>query len=83
LLSKNSVPFPEVERNTKSKNIEPAAVLLPAPNEAENAALSREGGSEDMIIHDSEEDEALSPNPEYDYELPQIDLGRFAFVAKA
>ena len=83
LLSKNSVPFPEVERNTKSKNIEPAAVLLPAPDEAENAALSKQGGSEDMIIHDSEEDEALSPSPEYDYELPQIDLGRFAFVAKA
>ena len=40
-------------------------------------------GSEDMIVHDSEEDETLSPIPEYDYEAPQIDLSRFAFVAKA
>jgi exonuclease 1 len=43
-----------------------------------------QSGSEDMIIHDSEEDEALSPSPEDEYEpVPQFDLGRFAFVAKA
>jgi exonuclease-1 len=43
-----------------------------------------QSGSEDMMIHDSEEDEALSPSPEDGYEsAPHIDLGRFAFVAKA
>jgi exonuclease 1 len=84
LLSKSSVPFPEVDRATKSNKIEPASVPLPTPDEAENAALSMQSGSEDMMIHDSEEDEALSPSPEDGYEsAPHIDLGRFAFVAKA
>lgn len=84
LLSQNSVPFPEVEVNTKSKKIEPASIPLPDPDEAEHVSLSREGGSEDMIIHDSEEDEALSPSPEdEDKSVTQLDLGRFAFVAKA
>ncbi|PMD42484.1 hypothetical protein L207DRAFT_581143 [Hyaloscypha variabilis F] len=83
MLSKDSVPFPEVERGHKTRNIEPASIPLPVPDDAENSALSRQGGSEDMIVHDSEEDETLSPIPEYDYEAPQIDLSRFAFVAKA
>jgi len=84
LLSKSSAPFPDVERDTKPKKIQPASVPLPAPDEEENTALSMQSGSEDMIIHDSEEDEALSPSPGDACEpVLQLDLGRFAFVAKA
>jgi exonuclease-1 len=75
LFSKTSVPFPEVEREAKPKKIEPASVPLPIPDEAENAALNMQSGSEDLIIHDSEEDE---------YELnSQIDLGRFFYATQA
>jgi exonuclease-1 len=84
LLCKNSVPFPEVRRELKTKKVEPASVPLPMPDEAENVALNMQSGSEDLIIHDSEEDEALSPGPEDEYEsAPRIDLGRFAYAARA
>ena len=83
LLSKNAVPFPEVERGPKTIHIEPALIPLPLPDDAENAALGRQGGSEDMIVHDSEEDEALSPSPECDYEAPRFDMSHFAFGAIA
>jgi exonuclease-1 len=84
LLSKNSVPFPEVEREIKPKKVDPASVPLPMPDEAENAALNMQNGSEDLIIHDSEEDEALSPSPLSEYEsTPQIDLGRFLYAPQA
>jgi len=67
LLSKGSVPFPEVE-------VEPAAIPLPIPDETENKALT---GSEDLIIHDSEgEEEPLSPGPEES----RLDLGRFVYA---
>ena len=82
LLSKSNLPFPEVERRYKAKHIEPALIPLPVPDEAENAALSWQGGTEDMIIHDSEEDEALSPSPECDHEAHPFDLSRFAFGAR-
>lgn len=82
LLSKGPL-FPEIERGPKAKIIEPASIPLPVSDDAENAALSRQCGSEDLIVHDSEEDEALSPSPERDYEAPSIDFSHFAFVAKA
>ncbi|TVY15676.1 Exodeoxyribonuclease 1 [Lachnellula arida] len=72
ILSKNSVPFPEVARdreNTKA-TFEPAAIPLPVPDQSENKALT---GSEDLIIHDSEDDEPLSPV------APRLDLGQFVF----
>ena len=84
LLCKNSVPFPEVRRELKTKKVEPASVPLPMPDEAENVALNMQSGSEDLIIHDSEEDEALSPGPYNEYEsAPRIDLSRFAYAAQA
>lgn len=60
LLSKSSVPFPEATGEKKLGDVEPALIPLPAVNETENLALMQ-NGSEDLIIHDSEDDEALSP----------------------
>lgn len=59
--------------------MEPASIPLPQSNENENIALSIEmrNGSEDLIIHDSEEEECLSPAGE---ELPTINLGRFVYA---
>jgi exonuclease-1 len=81
MLSKGSVPFPEVGRENKMMEIEPASIPLPQPDENENMALSMEiqNGSEDLIIHDSEEEESLSPNGMND-ELPRINLGRFVYA---
>jgi exonuclease-1 len=58
----------------------PASIPLPLPDENENKALSMEiqNGSEDLIIHDSEEEECLSPCR--GEALPTINLGRFAFA---
>jgi len=72
ILSKNSVPFPEAARdreNTKA-TLKPAATPLPVPDEFENKALT---GSEDLIIHDSEDDEPLSPV------ASRLDFGQFVF----
>jgi exonuclease 1 len=75
LLGKGSVPFPEVATEVARENtkiaVEPATIPLPVPDESENKALT---GSEDMIIHDSEEDEPLSPV------APRLDLGQFVFL---
>jgi exonuclease-1 len=83
LLSKGSVPFPEVFDGNKMAVVEvqPASIPLPQPDENENIALSIEmrNGSEDLIIHDSEEEECLSPATE---ELPTINLGRFVFAGE-
>jgi exonuclease-1 len=82
LLSKGSKPFPEVEKGTEPEMFEPASIPLPLPDAAENAALCTQNGSEDMIIHDSEDSDALSPSPEDDYEsTPQINFSRFAYIA--
>lgn len=79
LLSKDFVPFPEAVRERKSKNREPSSVPLPTPDDSENAILNMPGGSEDLIIHDSEgEDEALSPGPK-----PAIDFGAFVYKTRA
>lgn len=76
MLSKGDVPFPEVARHKEVVN--PAAIPLPLADEAENAALSTQAGSEDMIIHDSEsegEDEGAG-----DYQVaPGMGLGRFTY----
>jgi hypothetical protein len=37
--------------------MEPASVLLPVPDDTEKAALSAPSGSEDISIHDTEEEE--------------------------
>ena len=81
LLSKGSVPFPEVGLENKVMEVEPASIPLPIPDENENMVLSMEmqNGSEDLIIHDSEEEECLSPGG-LDEEMPRINLGRFVFA---
>jgi exonuclease-1 len=58
--------------------VEPASIPLPLPDENENKALMQ-NGSEDLIIHDSEEEEALSPGA-MDEDLPTINLGRFVYA---
>jgi len=80
LLSKSNVPFPEVARGVIKKNeVEPAAIPLPKADETENMALAApQNGSEDLIIHDSEEDECLSPGPEES--TPRFDLRKFVYA---
>jgi exonuclease 1 len=87
LLSKGGVPFPEVAQEIRTmKDVEPASIPLPMPDEIENVALNMQSGSEDLIIHDSEgENDALSPGPgDEEYEsTPRLDLGRFTYTAQA
>jgi exonuclease-1 len=85
ILGKDFVPFPEVAHETQSRK--PALIPLPVPDENENKVLNNmTGGSEDLIIHDSEDDDgdALSPGPE-DSCLPphRFDFGRFAYGGRA
>lgn len=74
------MPFPEVAQENKVKEVEPAWIPLPQPDETENMALSMEmqNGSEDLIIHDSEEEECLSPVG--DQEIRRINIGRFLYA---
>jgi exonuclease-1 len=75
LLSIQNLPFPEVSREKNAvEYLEPALIPLPDPDDTETAALEQ-NGSEDLIIHDSEEDEMLSPEPE-----ARIDFRRFAYA---
>jgi exonuclease-1 len=79
LLSKSNVPFSEVARDVMKKEVEPASIPLPKADQTENMALvAPQNGSEDLIIHDSEEEECLSPGPEGS--VPRIDLGRFVYA---
>jgi len=76
LLSIQSLPFPEVSKKEKKIvecTVDAAFIPLPAADETETAALMEHNGSEDLIIHDSEE-EAFSPEP-------RMDLGRFAYAS--
>lgn len=86
VFSKKTVPFPEVARVKHVGAIGAALkVPLPAVDEQERLALSKEnienevriGGSEDLIIHDSDEEEES-----YDGETgaPKLNFGRFAFA---
>lgn len=75
------MPFFEVGRENEVTKVEPASIPLPIPDDSEHKALSMEmyNGSEDLIIHDSEEDEALSPGG-VKADMALINLGRFVFV---
>jgi exonuclease-1 len=78
LLSKNTLPFPEVatevrKRVVKQVVVEPASVPLPQADENEERALNG-NGSEDLIIHDSEEEDCLSPV------APRINFSQFAYA---
>lgn len=83
------LPFPELGRTMVRKQsslkivTEPADIPLPAHDEEERLALEsppkenrcKAFGSEDLIVHDSEEEELLSP-------VERVNLGRFAFGVK-
>jgi exonuclease-1 len=77
MLSKINIPFPEAIEEKKTQEVEPASVPLPVPDEGENIS-PLQNGSEDLIIHDSEEEEGLSPIS--DEAGPQIDFSRFVFA---
>ncbi|KFY21302.1 hypothetical protein V493_07522 [Pseudogymnoascus sp. VKM F-4281 (FW-2241)] len=82
------LPFPELARGMVRKQsslkivTEPADIPLPGHDEEEILALAsppkenkcKAFGSEDLIVHDSEEEELLSPDE-------RVNLGRFAFGA--
>ncbi|RFU26204.1 hypothetical protein B7463_g10134, partial [Scytalidium lignicola] len=80
LLGKGSIPFPDVVGKTKMA-IEPAMVPLPPPDETENLSSAATEGSEDLIIPDSEEDEALSPRAYIkDRSKHTLNLGKFLYA---
>lgn len=82
-LNKNPVPFPEVvvassrSRLSAPAHLDPLLVPLPAVNEDENLALQTGKGSEDLIIHDSEDEEPLSP---IESVPPKLNLSKFVFA---
>ncbi|KFX91590.1 hypothetical protein V490_05818 [Pseudogymnoascus sp. VKM F-3557] len=83
------LPFPEIGRTMVRKQSSlkivtaPADIPLPASDEEERLALAsppkenrcKAFGSEDLIVHDSEEEELLSP-------VERVNFGKFAFGAK-
>lgn len=79
LLSKGSVPFPEVATERQKSPVSPAAIPLPPADETENKALAPQNGSEDMMVPDSEEDEPLSPGPE-GVSASKIDFAQFVYA---
>lgn len=79
MLPKTSVPFPEVVIQTKAQVMDATTIPLPLPDETENLELMH-NGSEDLIIHDSEEEDGLSPIVTGGRD-PPVDLSRFAFAA--
>lgn len=80
LLAQASVPFPEVVGNVPKPAATPS---IPKPGKSETTTPVQPNGSEDMIIHDSEEEEPLSPNHGgIDENLPTtrpLDLNRFVY----
>jgi exonuclease-1 len=80
LLGKGLVPFPEVAGDNSKSVVDPASIPLPQPDETENIALNQQNGSEDLIIHDSEEeDDALSPVSREDISAP-LDFTKFVYT---
>jgi exonuclease-1 len=88
LKDKAGVPFPEVARPSALKAVlAPADIPLPAADEAENISLAAEAdfaashGSEDLIVHDSEEEDELISPSEGEARATSLNLDRFAFRA--
>ncbi|PVH87982.1 hypothetical protein DL98DRAFT_224387 [Cadophora sp. DSE1049] len=79
LLSRGNVPFPEVAHDMKKQVVDPASIPLPAVDENEIKMLSKGTGSEDLIIHDSEDDEELSPCG-VEETKSRFDFGRFVYA---
>ncbi|EKD15015.1 uncharacterized protein L3040_003787 [Drepanopeziza brunnea f. sp. 'multigermtubi'] len=77
LLSKASLPFPEVVGKSK-KATSPASTPLPLSGKKDYKQLSTPTGSEDLIIRDSEDEENELSGDDTPT-LPVIDLRRFAF----
>ncbi|EPE26808.1 PIN [Glarea lozoyensis ATCC 20868] len=80
LLRKGLVPFPEVASEKMKRIVDPASIPLPPPDESENVELMQQKGSEDLIIHDSEEeDEAISPVLREDVSA-RLDFSKFVHI---
>lgn len=69
-------------QSMRNQKCDPANVPLPPVSDAEIAALSGARGSEDMIVHDSEEESPISPrhSPRASSGATDMDLKRFVFV---
>ncbi|KAL5323304.1 hypothetical protein ACEPPN_007838 [Leptodophora sp. 'Broadleaf-Isolate-01'] len=81
MLGRGNVPFPEAVESAKKNAVKPASIPHPVADEVENKLLSMGTGSEDLIIHDSEDDEELSPGVE-DGAKSRFDFGRFVYTAQ-
>jgi exonuclease 1 len=80
LLGKGSMPFPELVHKTSKNVIDPASIPLPDPDELENVSLNQQNGSEDLIIHDSEEEEVLSPVSGGNDKSTALDWTKFVYA---
>jgi exonuclease-1 len=80
LLGKGLVPFPEVVQETPKNVVGPASIPLPPPNEAENKVLNQQNGSEDFIIHDSEEEDAALSPISGEYVSAPLDFTKFVYT---
>jgi len=80
LLSRGNVSFPEVVDEKKKNVVDPTSIPLPEVDENEVKVLSKGTGSEDLIIHDSEDDEELSPCAGEEEVRSRFDFGRFVYA---
>ncbi|KAK0114499.1 Rad2 nuclease [Cadophora gregata] len=81
-LLRVNAPFPEVlvGDGIKKQVIDPTSVPLPEVDKNEIKSLSKGTGSEDLIIHDSEDDEELSPCGGEEGTKSRFDFGRFVYA---
>ncbi|CZT01415.1 related to exodeoxyribonuclease 1 [Rhynchosporium graminicola] len=81
LLGKCSIPFPEAVEAGKENATNPASVPLPVADDMEKNLLSMGAGSEDFIIHESEDDSDISLGAGETGTKSRFDFGRFIYSA--
>lgn len=86
--NKASVPFPEVTHpSTLKTSIDPADIPLPAADYIEEVILAMDvenidsKGSEDLIVHDSQDEEDNEDSSPVDFKTSGLLLSSYAFVA--
>ncbi|RDL31895.1 Uncharacterized protein BP5553_09297 [Venustampulla echinocandica] len=80
LLGKGSMTFPEVQQENQSSTVDPAMIPLPAIDEMEKVTLAMQSGSEDWIVHDSEEEDDDMSRAE-EHESPRrMNLAQFVYT---